>query len=142
PVIRYRTGDLSRLLEGPCPCGRTFRRMQRVSGRTDDLIFVQGLKILPSQIEEILLEAEGTAPHYRILLDRAEGQDTVEVQVEVLEEFMAIDELKSLEKLRDRIAGRLEAVLGLSARVTLVEPRSLVRESGGKMRRVVDRRSR
>ena len=142
PVIRYRTGDLSRVLEGPCPCGRTLRRMQRVSGRTDDLIFVQGLKVLPSQIEEILLEAEGTAPHYRIVLDRADGQDTIEIQVEVQEEFLAIDELKSLEHLRDRIAGRLEAALGITARVTLVEPRSLLRGSGGKTQRVVDKRKR
>jgi phenylacetate-CoA ligase len=140
PVIRYRTGDLSRVLEGPCPCGRTLRRMQRVSGRTDDLIFVQGLKVLPSQIEEILLEAEGTAPHYRIVLDRADGQDTIEIQVEVQEEFLAIDELKSLEHLRDGIAARLEAALGITARVTLVEPRSLLRGTGGKMQRVVDKR--
>jgi phenylacetate-CoA ligase len=140
PVIRYRTGDLSRLLPGDCPCGRSFRRMQRVSGRTDDLMFFQGLKVMPSQIEEILLEAEGTAPHYRIVLDRAEGHDTMEVQVEVQEEFLAIDELKSLEHLRDGISARLEAALGITARVTLVEPRSLLRGSGKKVQRVVDNR--
>jgi len=142
PVIRYRTGDLSGLLEGPCACGRTLRRMQRVARRLDDLIFVQGHKILPSQIEEILLEAEGTAPHYRIVLDRTAGQDTIEVQVEVLEEFLAIDELKSLERLRDRIAGRLEAVLGITARVALVESRSLRQGTGEKLQRIVDRRHR
>ncbi len=141
PLIRYRTGDISRLVEEPCPCGRTFRRMRRVTGRTDDLIFIKGEKIFPSQIEEILLEAEGTAPHYRIILDRQDGKDTIEVQVEIVESFPAFDELKNLERLRDTIAGRIEVVLGVEAKVTLVEPRSLLRASGGKARRVVDKRS-
>jgi len=141
PLIRYRTGDISSLIEEPCGCGRTTRRMRRVSGRTDDLIFIKGQKVFPSQIEEILLEAEGTAPHYRILLDRQEGHDTMEVQVEILESYPAFDELKNLERLRDTIARKIEVVLGVDAKVTLVEPRSLMRESGAKARRVVDNRS-
>jgi phenylacetate-CoA ligase len=141
PLIRYRTGDISCLMEEPCACGRSTRRMRRVSGRTDDLIFIKGQKVFPSQVEEILLEAEGTAPHYRILLDRQEGQDTMEVQVEISEEFPAFDELKNLERLRDTIVRKIEVVLGVEAKVTLVEPRSLMRESGAKARRVVDRRN-
>ena len=141
PLIRYRTGDISRLLEEPCACGRTTRRMQRVSGRTDDLIFIKGQKVFPSQIEEILLEAEGIAPQYRILLDRVDGDDTMEVQVEISENYPAFDELKNLERLRDTIGRRIELVLGVEAKVTLVEPRSLMRDSRGKQRRVIDNRS-
>jgi phenylacetate-CoA ligase len=141
PLIRYRTGDISALIEEPCACGRTTRRMRRVTGRTDDLIFIKGQKVFPSQIEEILLEAEGTAPHYRIILDRQDGNDTMEVQVEISESFPAFDELKNLERLRDTITRKIEVVLGVHAKVTLVEPRSLMRESGAKVRRVVDNRS-
>lgn len=141
PVIRYRTGDISSLLEGPCACGRTSRRMRRVTGRTDDLIFIQGQKVFPSQIEEILLEAEGTAPHYRIVLDRQEGQDCIEVQVEISEAMPAIDELKTLERLRDTVTRRIQVSLGVQAKVTLVEPRSLLRSTEGKPRRVEDRRN-
>jgi phenylacetate-CoA ligase len=141
PLIRYRTGDISALIEERCACGRTTRRMRRVTGRTDDLIFIKGQKVFPSQIEEILLEAEGTAPHYRVILDRQEGNDTMEVQVEILESFPAFDELKNLERLRDTISRRIEVVLGVDAKVSLVEPRSLVRDSGAKARRVVDNRS-
>jgi phenylacetate-CoA ligase len=115
--------------------------MKRVSGRTDDLIFIKGQKVFPSQIEEILLEAEGTAPQYRILLDRQDGNDTLEVQVEISENFPAFDELKNLERLRDTISRKIEVVLGVEAKVTLVEPRSLLRESGAKARRVVDKRT-
>jgi phenylacetate-CoA ligase len=142
PLIRYRTGDISSLIEAPCSCGRTTRRMHRVSGRTDDLIFIKGQKVFPSQIEEILLEAEGTAPHYRILLDRQDGNDTMEIQVEISESFPAFDELKNLERLRDTITRKIEVVLGVDAKVTLVEPRSLLREGGAKARRVIDNRSR
>ncbi|UCF96553.1 MAG: phenylacetate--CoA ligase [Spirochaetaceae bacterium] len=141
PLIRYRTGDISSLIEESCACGRTTRRMRRVTGRTDDLIFIKGQKVFPSQIEEILLEAEGTAPHYRILLDRQEGNDTMEVQVEILESYPAFDELKNLERLRDTITKKIEVVLGVEAKVTLVEPRSLLRENGAKTRRVIDKRS-
>jgi phenylacetate-CoA ligase len=115
--------------------------MHRVTGRTDDLIFFKGQKVFPSQVEEILLEAEGTAPHYRIILDRQDGNDTMEVQVEILESFPAFDELKNLERLRDTITRKIEVVLGVEAKVTLVEPRSLLRDSGAKARRVVDNRT-
>jgi phenylacetate-CoA ligase len=142
PLIRYRTGDISALVEEPCACGRTTRRMRRVTGRTDDLIFIKGQKVFPSQVEEILLEAEGTAPHYRIILDRQDGEDTMEIQVEISENFPAFDELKNLERLRDTITRRIEVVLGVEAKVTLVEPRSLLRDSGAKARRVEDRRTR
>ena len=138
PLIRYRTGDLSFFEEGDCPCGRTLTRMHKVSGRTDDLIFFEGMKVFPSQIEEILLEAEGTAPHYQIVLDRVGGRDKMEIKVEISERLPSIDELKNLERLRDTISGRIETMYGIQAKVSLVEPKSLVRGSTGKMKRVID----
>ncbi len=139
PLVRYRTGDLSRLLQGTCPCGRSLARIQRISARTDDLIFFGGLKVFPSQIEEILGAAQGTTPRFRIVLDREQGVDTMDVQVEISEALPAFDELKNLEKLRDTLARGIESGLGVQAKVSLVEPQSLGGE--GKIRRVVDRRS-
>jgi phenylacetate-CoA ligase len=139
PLVRYRTGDLSRLLPGPCACGRTLVRIQRISARIDDLIFFAGLKVFPSQIAEILSAAQGTTPQFRVVLDREGGVDTMDVQVEISEAVPAFDEMKNLEKLRDSLVHRLETVLGLQAKVSLVEPRSLTRE--GKSRRVEDRRA-
>jgi phenylacetate-CoA ligase len=140
PLIRYRTGDLSRLIPEPCACGRTLVRMQRVTDRTDDCIFYKELKIFPSQIEEILHGIEGTAPHYQIVLEREEGEEKIEIRVEISQGLPSIDELKTLENLRRTIAGKLEKQLGLQAKVTLVEPKSLRQQGDGKSRRVIDRR--
>lgn len=140
PLIRYRTGDITFFHEGGCPCGRTLTRMHKVTGRTDDLIFFEGNKVFPTQIEEILLEVEGTAPHYQIILDRVDGRDTMEIQVEISEQIPSIDELKNLEHLRDHISRRIETLFGIHARVALVEPKSLIRTSRGKIKRVVDLR--
>jgi len=139
PLIRYRTGDLSRLLPGPCPCGRTLARIQRISGRTDDLIFFHGQKVLPSQVEEIPAATAGATRQFRIVLDREGGLDTMDVQVEISESVPAFDEMKNLERLRDTLARGIETVLGIQAKVSLVEPRSLAREA--KARRVLDRRA-
>jgi len=139
PLIRYRTGDLSRLLPGACSCGRTLARIRRVAGRTDDLIFFQGQKVFPSQIEEILASTEGATSQFRVVLDREGGLDTMDVQVEISEAVPAFDEMKNLERLRDSLARAIETVLGVQAKVSLVEPRSLARDA--KIRRVVDRRS-
>ena len=139
PLIRYRTGDLSRLLPGDCPCGRSLARIERIGARTDDLIFFEGLKVFPSQIEEILAQSQGVTTNFRIVLDREGGLDTMDVQVEISEAVPAFDEMKNLERLRDSLARSIETVLGLQAKVSLVEPRSLARE--GKIRRVVDHRA-
>jgi phenylacetate-CoA ligase len=140
PVIRFRTGDVSAVLEGSCPCGRTLARMRRVSGRVDDMIIVDGVNIFPSQIEDALLKVEGIEPHYRILVDREGGADSVEVQAEVSEDFPFLDEAAKVEGLRRRLASRLEETLGFRARVSFVEANSIERSEGGKLRRVVDRR--
>lgn len=139
PLVRYRTGDVTTLVREPCACGRTFVRMAKVTGRTDDLVAFRGMGFFPSRIEEILLEVEGTSPHYQIILDREGGTDTIEVKVEVSEQTPSLDELRTLEALRDQIARRIDAVLDVRSKVTLVEPKSL-RRGGRPKDRVVDRR--
>jgi phenylacetate-CoA ligase len=140
PLIRYRTGDISGVMEGDCPCGRKLARMRRVSGRVDDMIIVDGVNVFPSQIEDVLLKVEGIEPHYRIIVDREEGVDSVEVQAEVSGAFPYLDEAAKVEGLRRSLASRLEETLGFRARVSFVEAESIERSEGSKLRRVVDRR--
>jgi phenylacetate-CoA ligase len=140
PLIRYRTGDVSALLEGDCPCGRRLARMRRVSGRIDDMIIVDGVNVPPSQIEDTLLKVEGISPHYRILVDRVEGVDVIEVQAEVSEDFPHLDEAAKVEGLRRALRARLEEALGIAIRVSFVEPKAIERSEGSKLRRVVDNR--
>lgn len=141
PLIRYRTGDISILYGDACPCGRTFLRMERVSGRTDDMIIVEGTNVFPSQIEETLLEIEGVEPHYEIILDRDSGVDSVEIRVEVTDMLSLVDEIRKLEKFRNEIQSHLKTVLDIQPTITLVEPKTLSRSSGGKIQRVIDNRN-
>ncbi|MBN2533381.1 MAG: phenylacetate--CoA ligase [Spirochaetales bacterium] len=142
PLIRYRTGDIARIISTePCECGRTFVRISRIIGRTDDMIFFEGVKILPAQIEEMLLDIKGIAPHFRIVIDREQEKDTIEIQVEISKTLSAIDELKYLESLRNSIAEKLEKKLGIQVKVSLAEPGSIRKEGKGKVRLVEDRRS-
>ena len=138
PLIRYRTGDVTSLNPEPCRCGRTLVRMARVSGRTDDMLIIRGVNVYPSQIEQILLEMEGTEPHYQIIVDRKGALDELEIQVEVSEK-MFFDEMKRQHQFVESIQERLRSTLGLSARVKLVEPKTIVRYEG-KAKRVVDKR--
>ena len=140
PLIRYRTGDISGLVEGTCPCGRTLARMRRVSGRIDDMIIVDGVNVFPSQIEDALLKVEGIEPHYRIIVDREEGADSIEVQAEVSEDFPFLDEAAKVEGLRRSLRSHLDETLGIRTRVTFVEPKTIERSEGSKLRRVIDRR--
>ena len=140
PLIRYRTGDITSVDTDPCPCGRTFVLMARVTGRTDDLILFHGVGFFPAQIEEILFEVEGTSPHYQIILAREGSVDTLEIKVEVSEKIPAMDEVKTLQSLQAQLARRLRAALDVEAKVTFVEPRSL-RDVAGVKGRVVDRRA-
>ena len=141
PLIRYRTGDITSVDPSPCPCGRTFVRMARVTGRTDDLILFHGMDFFPSQIEEILAEAEGASPHYQIILDRQAGADTLEIKVEVSDKIPSLDELKTLGNLQAQIVRRIRSALEVEAKVTFVEPKSL-RQAADAKSRVVDRRPR
>jgi phenylacetate-CoA ligase len=138
PLIRYRTRDISTLMREPCPCGRTLVRMGRVTGRTDDMLIIRGVNVFPSQIESVLMAIEGTEPHYEIVVDKRGVLDELEIKVEVSAEVFS-DEVKRLEDLRSRIQGEIESVLGISAVVRLVEPKSIPR-SEGKAKRVVDKR--
>ncbi len=138
PIIRYRTRDLSVLNTEPCPCGRTHYRMGRITGRTDDMLIIRGVNVFPSQIESVLMEAEGVAPHYLIVVNRVDALDVLEVWVEVSEQVFS-DEVKKLETLSRKIAGAIETVLGISVAVKLVEPKTIER-SEGKAKRVIDNR--
>jgi len=138
PLIRYRTGDISRLNAAPCRCGRTSIRMARISGRTDDMLIIRGVNVYPSQIEQILLEIDGTEPHYQIIVDRTGALDELEVQVEV-GEGLFFDEMKKQRQLVEEIEEKLRSVLSLSAKVKLVEPKTITRYEG-KAKRVLDRR--
>lgn len=138
PLLRYRTRDISMLIDEPCPCGRTSRRMARIMGRTDDMLIIRGVNVFPSQIEHVLMKVEGVEPHYLIVVDKTGALDELEIKVEVSEQIFS-DEIKQLERLRDRIAEEIRSVLGLSAKITLVEPRTIER-SIGKAKRVIDRR--
>ena len=139
PMIRYRTRDLCSLNYEKCACGRTFVRMNKPKGRSDDMLIIRGVNVFPSQIEEVLLKIGGNVtPNYQIIVDRVNNTDTLDVQVEMSEQLFS-DDVKSIEKIEKDIKERLRSVLGLSAKVTLVNPKTIVR-SEGKAKRVIDNR--
>jgi phenylacetate-CoA ligase len=138
PVIRYRTKDISHLIPEVCTCGRTFYRMPKVTGRTDDMLIIRGVNVFPSQIEEVLMKSEGVEPHYQIVVEREGSLDSIEVQVEVSEEVFS-DEVKVLEVLSLKIKNDIKDLLGITARIKLVEPKTIQR-SEGKAKRVIDNR--
>lgn len=139
PVMRYRTRDISRLHRERCGCGRSVVRMERVRRRSDDMFIIRGVNVFPSQIEAVMLEVEGTLPHYQIILTREGALDLMTVQVEVTEKFFT-DEVRGLESLRKAVQHKIEATLGLHAMIKLVEPKTLQR-SEGKAKRVLDQRN-
>ncbi|MBO6131198.1 MAG: phenylacetate--CoA ligase [Treponema sp.] len=138
PLIRYRTKDLTSIETSKCSCGRTMARIQRFAGRTDDMLIIRGVNVFPSQVEAALLTIDGTTPHYMINVDRVDNTDTLEVQVEVDERFFS-DEVSSLENLSRAIHDKLREALGLNAKISLVQPNSLV-HSDGKTKHVNDKR--
>ena len=139
PVVRYRTRDISRIIAEPCVCGRTFRRIERITGRSDDMLIIRGVNVFPSQIEQVLGGVTGVAPHYQVVLSKRGALDHVQVQVEVAPEF-AFDEVRELERLQRRVKAEIESALAVSIEVKLVEPKSIAR-SEGKAKRVVDMRN-
>lgn len=139
PVIRYRTRDICSLVYEPCACGRTSVRMKKPSGRSDDMLIIRGVNVFPSQIEEVLLRiGEGITPNYQIVVDRINNADTLEVRVEMSDKLFA-DDVKSIEKLEKNIHSQLQSMLGLSAAIRLVTPKTIER-SEGKAKRVIDKR--
>ena len=138
PVIRYRTRDITSLNPEPCKCGRTHVRMNRVSGRTDDMLIIRGVNVFPSQIESILMDMDDVEPHYQLVVDREGNLDTLTVMLEVGERVFS-DEVRHLQNMERKIAKNIKEYLGVSARVKLVEPKTIAR-SEGKAVRVVDKR--
>ena len=139
PVIRYRTRDICSLNYEKCACGRTHVRMNKPTGRSDDMMIIRGVNVFPSQIEEVLLKVGGDiTPNYVIIVGRENNTDTLEVQVEMSDKFFA-DDVKSIEKIERNIKEQLRSVLGLGAKVKLVNPKSIAR-SEGKAKRVIDNR--
>ena len=138
PLIRYRTRDLTRLHADRCECGRTLVRMEKCVGRSDDMLIIRGVNVFPSQIESVLLEMSETKPHYLLVVDRENNLDTLEIRVEIEEQFFS-DEIKELEGLRKRIKANISSILGISATIRLVEPGTIER-SMGKAQRVIDNR--
>lgn len=138
PVIRYRTRDLSSLNFETCSCGRTHVRMAKVYARTDDMLIIRGVNVFPSQIESILMEIEGVEPHYQLVIERKGALDELEIWVEV-EEAVFPDAMRKLVEFEEKIRDKIYAVLGLSAKVKLVEPKTIERTTG-KARRVIDKR--
>lgn len=138
PVVRYRTRDLCHFLPGDCPCGRTGRRMSKVSARSDDMLIIRGVNVYPQQIEEALLAVEGVAPHYQIVVSRAGALDELEVLVEITEGIF-FDEMQKQQAMKEKIERQLETSLAVHAKVRLVEPGSTPR-SEGKAVRVIDHR--
>lgn len=139
PMIRYRTRDITAILTERCGCGRTLRRIRRISRRSDDMFIIRGVNVFPSQVEAALLAVEGTLPHYQIVLTRQHGLDQMTVEVEVTPEVFS-DKVRALEEIRSRITHAIEHVLGIRIGLRLVGPQGIAR-SEGKARRVIDRRN-
>ncbi|MBI4561290.1 MAG: phenylacetate--CoA ligase, partial [Candidatus Rokubacteria bacterium] len=138
PLLRYRTRDLSVVLPGPCPCGRTLRRIGRITGRSDDMLIIRGVNVFPSQVEHVLVETPGVEPHYLLVLRREKALDTLEVQVEARADVQAGGPA-AVARLAAQIRRRLHEVLGITVEVTVLPPTSLER-SIGKAQRLRDLR--
>lgn len=138
PMLRYRTHDLCRLHPETCACGRTTVRMERIMGRTDDMLIIRGVNVFPSQVETVLTDIKGVSPHFLMVVDRVDAIDTLEIQVEVTEQMLG-DTISEMQALTKRIHEQVQSVLGLSASIKLVEPKTIPRFEG-KARRVTDKR--
>lgn len=139
PMLRYRTRDVTRILTGTCPCGRTMRRIDRINARSDDMLIIRGVNVFPSQIESGLLSVDKVLPHYQIVVDRINNLDILEVKVEVTPETFS-DDIKSLEALKKKIGAAIQHIININAKITLAEPNTLPR-SEGKIKRVIDLRT-
>ena len=137
PILRYRTRDIGVITRGKCACGRTLVKMSKPRGRTDDMLIIRGVNVFPSQIETVLLE-KGYSANYQIIVDRANNFDSIEVQVEISNEIFS-DTVRGLAERAKELSAALKTLLGLNAKVTLLEPNSIPR-SEGKAVRVIDKR--
>ena len=138
PLLRYNTRDLSTLNRDKCACGRTTMRMKKITGRSDDMLIIRGVNLFPSQIEHVLLEMGETSAHYMLYVDKINNLDTLELKVE-LDEANMMETIRDLQNLSKKIEHALNSAIGLSVKVTLVEPKTIAR-SEGKAVRVIDNR--
>lgn len=138
PLIRYRTRDISALTYDKCDCGRTAVKMDKVTGRTDDMLIIRGVNVFPSQVESVLLEFGETAPHYLLIVDRVDNLDYLEIQVEMTQNLF-FDEIRKIEDVEKKIFDKIQSTLGINAKIRMVEPKTIER-SEGKAKRVIDRR--
>lgn len=138
PLLRYRTKDLTSLMDGECPCGRTNVRMTPIMGRSDDMLIIRGINVFPSQVESVILGMKEFEPQYLLVVDRVNNLDTLQVQVEVRKDFFT-DDMGAMLNLKKTLSDKLKSVLSISADVKLMEPNSIVRNQG-KSKRVWDKR--
>ena len=139
PLLRYRTKDISRLNKEPCACGRTHARMDKIKGRTDDMLKIRGVNVFPSQIESVLLGVPQVGPNYQLVVRREGVMDKLEVKAELIDPAV-LEKYADLENIQRSIKHKLQVVLGIDAKVTLVEPKQLERFVG-KAKRVMDLRN-
>ncbi len=139
PMLRYRTKDITRIHYEPCKCGRTHARMEKVQGRSDDMLKIRGVNVFPSQVESVMANIDGISPHYELILTRKNYTDYLEVRIEIVDESL-LESFSGLERLRKEAVDKLKTVLGIQAKVTLVAPHTITRYEG-KARRIIDRRS-
>ncbi|MBQ2433972.1 MAG: phenylacetate--CoA ligase, partial [Clostridia bacterium] len=138
PMLRYRTHDICILHDEKCACGRTLVRMERLMGRTDDMLVIRGVNVFPSQIESVLVGVRGVAPHYMLIVDRQKSTDSLEIQVEVTDEMFS-DSIGGLDMIKKEIGEKIKSVVGIKAAITLVAPHTIPR-SEGKAKRIIDKR--
>lgn len=138
PLLRYRTRDISRFITEPCSCGRTLRRLDRLRGRSDDMLIIRGVNVFPSQIEQVLTGVTGVSSNYQIIVSREGLMDKVLVKVEIEPDFPA-DEIARFESIERQVRAEIESALAISVQVRLVEPKSIAR-SEGKAQRLIDNR--
>lgn len=141
PLLRYRTRDLCSLLSGKCECGRSSVRMGKIMGRSDDMLIIRGINVFPSQVESVVLSMKEFAPHYLLVVDRADNLDTLQIQVELRPEYFTenFDTIATFQDLQKRLADKLKSVLSISAKVQLKAPGTIER-SQGKGKFVIDNR--
>jgi phenylacetate-CoA ligase len=137
PLLRYRTRDLCVLTREPCPCGRTHVKMSRLMGRTDDMLIIRGVNVFPSQIETVLIK-DGYPANYQIIVDRVNNSDTLDVNVEITPEMLT-DTTMGISEREQQLVNDLKAMLGIKAKVHIVEPKTIAR-SEGKAVRIIDKR--
>ncbi len=139
PMLRYRTKDLTRIHYEPCACGRTTARMEKIKGRSDDMLKIRGVNVFPSQVESVLVGMESIGPHYQLIVRRENFSDTLEIKVELIDGGL-LERYSELLELQNKIRSKLKAVLGIETKISLVEPKSLERFQG-KAKRVIDLRN-